>query len=152
MRPWNDLLLVSVLKGQNVLGVSNTFSKGGKKDTLEEVLPVILLRVQYLQNQHRYRTFSRELPCSCGSSVPLHTAVIIARLRNRSQRIINSEPVIVEKRTTTGWLNPHVKRWGLSILKEFIWEMISFILTFATAPKASRQEGSGSLPSLVTGC
>ncbi|XP_076004117.1 uncharacterized protein LOC142996881 isoform X2 [Genypterus blacodes] len=58
VRPWNDVLLVSVLKGQNVSGVRKD---KGKKDVLIEQMPVILLRTELLQRQNRYRELSRYL-------------------------------------------------------------------------------------------
>ncbi|KAM6939467.1 uncharacterized protein FYW49_007025 [Xenentodon cancila] len=58
IRPWDDILLVSVLKGQNVSGVR----KGrGKKDVLIEQISVVLLRSELLQRQHRYRELCRYL-------------------------------------------------------------------------------------------
>ncbi|XP_061575849.1 uncharacterized protein zgc:112980 isoform X2 [Cololabis saira] len=58
VRPWDDVLLVSVLKGQNVSG----FRKDkGKKDVLAEQISVVLLRSELLQRQHRYRELCRYL-------------------------------------------------------------------------------------------
>ncbi|KAM6941788.1 uncharacterized protein PEZ65_003791 isoform 2-T2 [Lycodopsis pacificus] len=58
VRPWDDVLLVSVLKGQNVTGVR----KGkGKKDHLIEQSSIVLLRTELLQRQHRYRELCRYL-------------------------------------------------------------------------------------------
>lgn len=51
VRPWDDVLLVSVLKGQNVSGVRKD---KGKKDVLIEQISVVLLRTELLQRQHRY--------------------------------------------------------------------------------------------------
>ncbi len=51
VRPWDDVLLVSVLKGQNVSGVRKD---KGKKDVLIEEISVVLLRTEVLQRQHRY--------------------------------------------------------------------------------------------------
>uniref|UniRef100_A0A7N9AYW7 Zgc:112980 n=1 Tax=Mastacembelus armatus TaxID=205130 RepID=A0A7N9AYW7_9TELE len=51
VRHWDDVLLTSVLKGQNVLG----FRKDkGKKDVLLEQISVVLLRAELLQRQRRY--------------------------------------------------------------------------------------------------
>ncbi|XP_034741427.1 uncharacterized protein zgc:112980 [Etheostoma cragini] len=58
VRPWDDVLLVSVLKGQNVSGVRKD---KGKKDVLYEQTSVILLRTELLQRQHRYRELRRYL-------------------------------------------------------------------------------------------
>nr|XP_057945681.1 uncharacterized protein zgc:112980 isoform X2 [Doryrhamphus excisus] len=58
VRPWDDVLLVSVLKGQNVLGVR---TNKGKKDTMLEDMAVILLRVERLLEQKRFRELSRYL-------------------------------------------------------------------------------------------
>ncbi|XP_047189915.1 uncharacterized protein zgc:112980 [Scophthalmus maximus] len=58
VRPWDDVLLVSVLKGQNVSG----FRKDkGKKDILLEQISIVLLRSELLQRQHRYRELCRYL-------------------------------------------------------------------------------------------
>ncbi|PWA27191.1 hypothetical protein CCH79_00013834, partial [Gambusia affinis] len=58
IRPWQDVLLVSVLKGQNVSG----FRKDkGKKDILFETISVVLLRTELLQLQSRYRELCRYL-------------------------------------------------------------------------------------------
>lgn len=51
VRPWNDVLLVSVMKGQNVSGVRKD---KGKKDVLAEQISVILLRTELLQHQRRF--------------------------------------------------------------------------------------------------
>lgn len=51
VRPWNDVLLVSVMKGQNVSGVRKD---KGKKDVLAEQISVILLRTELLQRQGRF--------------------------------------------------------------------------------------------------
>lgn len=51
VRPWCDVLLVSVLKGQNVSGVRN---QKGKKEVLFEPFPVVLLRTELLQRQRRF--------------------------------------------------------------------------------------------------
>ncbi|XP_077575904.1 uncharacterized protein LOC144198653 [Stigmatopora nigra] len=56
VRPWDDILLVSVLKGQNVDGVR---TNKGKKDTLIEPKNVVLLRVQQLLDQNRFRELIR---------------------------------------------------------------------------------------------
>ncbi|KAM8880338.1 uncharacterized protein AB9W97_015204 isoform 2-T3 [Spinachia spinachia] len=56
VRPWDDVLLVSVLKGQNVSGVRKD---KGRKDLLIEQIAVVLLRTELLQQQHRYRTDTR---------------------------------------------------------------------------------------------
>lgn len=58
VRPWDDVLLVSVLKGQNVTGVRKD---KGKKEVLIEQISVILLRTEVLQRQHRYRELCRYL-------------------------------------------------------------------------------------------
>ncbi|XP_073324632.1 uncharacterized protein [Pagrus major] len=58
VRPWDDVLLVSVLKGQNVSGVRKD---KGKKDVLIEQISVVLLRTELLQEQHRYRELCRYL-------------------------------------------------------------------------------------------
>ncbi|XP_068177644.1 uncharacterized protein zgc:112980 isoform X2 [Antennarius striatus] len=58
VRPWDDVLLVSVLKGQNVLGVRKD---KGKKDVLIEEISVVLLRAEALQRQQRYRELCRYL-------------------------------------------------------------------------------------------
>lgn len=50
VRPWTDILLVSVLKGQNILGVRK---EGKKKDVLAEDMSVVLLRSELLQQQKR---------------------------------------------------------------------------------------------------
>ncbi|KAK5865813.1 hypothetical protein PBY51_020053 [Eleginops maclovinus] len=58
VRPWDDVLLVSVMKGQNVSG----FRKDkGKNDFLREQISVVLLRTELLQRQHRYRELCRYL-------------------------------------------------------------------------------------------
>ncbi|XP_077426524.1 uncharacterized protein LOC144054943 isoform X2 [Vanacampus margaritifer] len=56
VRPWEDILLVSVLKGQNVDGVR---TNRGKKDMLCEDIEVALFRVQRLLDQNRFRELSR---------------------------------------------------------------------------------------------
>ncbi|XP_061840553.1 uncharacterized protein [Nerophis lumbriciformis] len=58
VRPWDDILLVSVLKGQNVQGVR---TNRGKKDSLLEDMDVILLRVERLLQENRFRELSRYL-------------------------------------------------------------------------------------------
>ncbi|XP_018555299.1 uncharacterized protein zgc:112980 [Lates calcarifer] len=58
VRPWDDVLLVSVLKGQNVTGVRKD---KGKRDILIEQISVVLLRTELLQQQHRYRELCRYL-------------------------------------------------------------------------------------------
>ncbi|XP_068607166.1 uncharacterized protein zgc:112980 [Brachionichthys hirsutus] len=58
VRRWDDVLLVSVLKGQNVLGVRKD---KGKKDVLMEDISVVLLRAEALQRQQRYRELCRYL-------------------------------------------------------------------------------------------
>ncbi|XP_034544548.1 uncharacterized protein zgc:112980 isoform X2 [Notolabrus celidotus] len=58
VRPWDDVLLVSVLKGQNVSGVRKD---KGKKDLLMEQISVVLLRTEALQKQQRYRELCRYL-------------------------------------------------------------------------------------------
>ncbi|XP_029289590.1 uncharacterized protein LOC115009603 isoform X2 [Cottoperca gobio] len=58
VRLWDDVLLVSVLKGQNVSGIRKD---KGKKDVLVEQFAVVLLRTELLQQQHRYRELCRYL-------------------------------------------------------------------------------------------
>ncbi|MEQ2194426.1 hypothetical protein XENOCAPTIV_029220 [Xenoophorus captivus] len=58
VRSWEDVLLVSVLKGQNVSGVRKD---KGKKDVLIETISVVLLRTELLQRQCRYREVCRYL-------------------------------------------------------------------------------------------
>ncbi|CAL8330984.1 unnamed protein product [Lota lota] len=58
VRPWDDVLLVSVLKGQNVTGIRKERSK---KDILVEQISVVLMRVELLQSQCRYRELCRYL-------------------------------------------------------------------------------------------
>ncbi|XP_068593535.1 uncharacterized protein zgc:112980 [Cebidichthys violaceus] len=58
VRSWDDVLLVSVLKGQNVTGVRRD---KGKKDLLIEQISVVLLRTELLQRQRRYRELYRYL-------------------------------------------------------------------------------------------
>ncbi|XP_051242575.1 uncharacterized protein zgc:112980 isoform X2 [Dicentrarchus labrax] len=58
VRPWDDVLLVSVLKGQNVSGVRKD---KGKKDILTEQISIVLLRTEVLQQQRRYRELCRYL-------------------------------------------------------------------------------------------
>ncbi|KAM9313866.1 uncharacterized protein KZ484_023712 isoform 1-T2 [Pholidichthys leucotaenia] len=58
VRLWDDVLLVSVLKGQNIVGFRNY---KGKKDILSEPISVVLLRTELLQRQHRYRELCRYL-------------------------------------------------------------------------------------------
>ncbi|KAM7010123.1 uncharacterized protein LKV04_001959 [Tautogolabrus adspersus] len=58
VRPWDDVLLVSVLKGQNVSGVR---TDKGKKDVLIEQFSIVLLRTEALQQQHRYKELCRYL-------------------------------------------------------------------------------------------
>ncbi|XP_038568853.1 uncharacterized protein zgc:112980 [Micropterus salmoides] len=58
VRPWDDVLLVSVLKGQNVSGVRKD---KGKKDVLIEHITVVRLRTEELQRQQRYRELCRYL-------------------------------------------------------------------------------------------
>uniref|UniRef100_A0A8C7YMA5 Uncharacterized protein n=1 Tax=Oryzias sinensis TaxID=183150 RepID=A0A8C7YMA5_9TELE len=58
IRPWNDVLLVSVLKGQNVSGVRKD---KGKKTHLTEEMSVVLLRSELLQQECRYRELCRYL-------------------------------------------------------------------------------------------
>uniref|UniRef100_A0A096MBJ1 Uncharacterized protein n=1 Tax=Poecilia formosa TaxID=48698 RepID=A0A096MBJ1_POEFO len=69
IRPWQDVLLVSVLKGQNVLG----FRKDkGKKDVLLETISVVLLRTELLQLQSRYRELCRYLRVVLTDNVTLY--------------------------------------------------------------------------------
>ncbi|KAF6736360.1 hypothetical protein FQA47_009129 [Oryzias melastigma] len=58
IRSWDDVLLVSVLKGQNVSGVRKD---KGKKTHLAEEMSVVLLRSELLQHQRRYRELCRYL-------------------------------------------------------------------------------------------
>uniref|UniRef100_A0A3Q1HR37 Uncharacterized protein n=1 Tax=Anabas testudineus TaxID=64144 RepID=A0A3Q1HR37_ANATE len=58
VRPWDDVLLMSVLKGQNVSGIRKD---KGKKDVLFEQISVVLLRTELLQQQRRYRELYRYL-------------------------------------------------------------------------------------------
>ncbi|CAN9510206.1 unnamed protein product [Ophioblennius macclurei] len=58
VRPWDNVLLVSVLKGQNVSG---TRKNKGKKDVLTEQIDVVQLRCEALQLQNRYRDLCRYL-------------------------------------------------------------------------------------------
>ncbi|XP_054865796.1 uncharacterized protein zgc:112980 isoform X3 [Amphiprion ocellaris] len=58
VRLWDDVLLVAVLKGQNVSGVRKD---KGKKDILIEQISVVLLRTELLQRQCRYRELCRYL-------------------------------------------------------------------------------------------
>nr|XP_020499037.1 uncharacterized protein LOC109991129 isoform X2 [Labrus bergylta] len=58
VRPWDDVLLVSVLKGQNVSGVR---TDKGKKDVLIEQFSIVLLRTEALQQQRRYKELCRYL-------------------------------------------------------------------------------------------
>lgn len=51
IRPWDDILLVSVLRGQNVTGDRKD---RGKKDVLVEQISVVLLRAELLQRQRRF--------------------------------------------------------------------------------------------------
>lgn len=50
IRPWEDILLISVLRGQNVSGIRKD---KGKKDILIETMSVVLLRAELLQLQSR---------------------------------------------------------------------------------------------------
>ncbi|XP_075891193.1 uncharacterized protein LOC142893994 isoform X2 [Nelusetta ayraudi] len=58
IRSWADVLLVSVLKGQNVSGFQK---KKGKKDVLLEPIAAVLLRTEVLQQQLKYRELCRYL-------------------------------------------------------------------------------------------
>ncbi|CAL9700058.1 unnamed protein product [Knipowitschia caucasica] len=58
VRPWDDLLLGTVLRGQNVTGYRNF---KGKRDVLVEPIFVVQLRVERLQQQGRYRELCRYL-------------------------------------------------------------------------------------------
>ncbi|XP_072240827.1 uncharacterized protein [Leuresthes tenuis] len=58
VRPWDDVLLVSVLKGQNVSGIRKD---KGKRNILNEPISVVLLRAELLQRQCRYRELCRYL-------------------------------------------------------------------------------------------
>ncbi|XP_044040772.1 uncharacterized protein zgc:112980 isoform X2 [Siniperca chuatsi] len=59
VRPWDDVLLVSVLKGQNVSGVRKD---KGKKDVLIEQITVVLLRTELLQRQHSLQQVQDLIP------------------------------------------------------------------------------------------
>lgn len=62
VRPWDNILLVTVLKGQNVSGIRK---EGKKKDVLTEEISVIFLRSELLQRQKRSKeTVSRHHTCS----------------------------------------------------------------------------------------
>ncbi|XP_028977926.2 uncharacterized protein zgc:112980 isoform X2 [Esox lucius] len=56
--PWTDVLLVSVLNGQNVTGIR---PGKRKKEQLTESPAVVLLRAEILQTQNRYRELARYL-------------------------------------------------------------------------------------------
>uniref|UniRef100_H3CS68 Zgc:112980 n=1 Tax=Tetraodon nigroviridis TaxID=99883 RepID=H3CS68_TETNG len=58
VRPWDDILLATVLKGQNVSGIRKD---GKRRDVLTEEFSVILLRSELLQRQQRYRELCRYL-------------------------------------------------------------------------------------------
>ncbi|XP_029949843.1 uncharacterized protein LOC115390213 [Salarias fasciatus] len=58
VRPWDDVLLVTVLKGQNVSGVRKD---KGKRDVLIEQINVVVLRSEALQRQNRHRDLCRYL-------------------------------------------------------------------------------------------
>lgn len=65
VRPWDNILLVTVLKGQNVSGIRK---EGKKKDVLIEEISVIFLRSELLQRQKRSKeTVSRHHTCSKSS-------------------------------------------------------------------------------------
>jgi len=51
VRPWDDVLLVSVLKGQNVSGIRKD---KGKRNILNEPISVVQLRTELLQRQCRF--------------------------------------------------------------------------------------------------
>ncbi|RXM32379.1 hypothetical protein EOD39_6163 [Acipenser ruthenus] len=55
---WEDSLLVSVLKGQNITGERVV---KGKKETLFESIHVVLARTEKLKQQNRYRELARYL-------------------------------------------------------------------------------------------
>lgn len=62
VRPWDDILLVTVLKGQNVTGIRK---QGKEKQMLIEDLSVILLRSELLQQQKRSKeTVVQQHTCS----------------------------------------------------------------------------------------
>ncbi|XP_054912525.1 uncharacterized protein zgc:112980 [Poeciliopsis prolifica] len=69
IRPWQDILLVSVLKGQNVSGVRKD---KGKKDVLLETISVVLLRTELLQLQSRYRELCRYLRVVLTDNITLY--------------------------------------------------------------------------------
>ncbi|XP_008314868.1 uncharacterized protein LOC103383506 [Cynoglossus semilaevis] len=58
VRLWDDILLGSVLKGQNVTGIRKD---KGKKDVLMEQGSIVGLRTELLQRQQRYRELCRYL-------------------------------------------------------------------------------------------
>ncbi|KAJ0033609.1 hypothetical protein NQD34_000716 [Periophthalmus magnuspinnatus] len=59
VRPWDDVLLGSVLRGQNVCGFRK--DRKGKKDVLLEHIYVVQLRTERLQHEGRYRELCRYL-------------------------------------------------------------------------------------------
>ncbi|XP_020773093.2 uncharacterized protein zgc:112980 [Boleophthalmus pectinirostris] len=59
VRPWDDVLLGSVLRGQNVCGYRK--ERNGKKDVLLEHISVVQLRTEKLQHQGRYKELCRYL-------------------------------------------------------------------------------------------
>nr|XP_019962407.1 PREDICTED: uncharacterized protein LOC109642172 [Paralichthys olivaceus] len=81
IRPWDDILLVTVLKGQNVSGVRKD---KGKKDVLLEQIHIVQLRTELLQRQHSFQPLQDLIPyfmclegefmLACGALVPLLNA------------------------------------------------------------------------------
>uniref|UniRef100_A0AAZ3SFA5 Uncharacterized protein n=1 Tax=Oncorhynchus tshawytscha TaxID=74940 RepID=A0AAZ3SFA5_ONCTS len=70
--PWSDVLLVSVLKGQNVTGIR---PGKGKKEPLTESAAVVLLRAETLQRLNRYRELTRYLKVVHSGNTELLQAV-----------------------------------------------------------------------------
>ncbi|XP_055769077.1 uncharacterized protein LOC129844936 isoform X2 [Salvelinus fontinalis] len=70
--PWSDVLLVSVLKGQNVTGIR---PGKGKRETLTESAAVVLLRAEKLQRLKRYRELTRYLKVVRSGNTELVQAV-----------------------------------------------------------------------------
>lgn len=64
VRLWDDILLGSVLKGQNVTGIRKD---KGKKDVLMEQGSIVGLRTELLQRQQRYPPAHTHTVSICGS-------------------------------------------------------------------------------------